>query len=308
MAVSTKPSDRSWVLLRESFYERERSCQPKANPETPAANRRQAVFAGIAAAAIAGHLLLRYALRVGGTALDFELAELPLVLALMIAGLPLVLGLLRKLSQREFDSDLLAGTSIVTSVVLHEYVAGTFVVLMLSGGQALEAYAVRSASSVLAALARRMPSVAHRREDRAIREVALPSVEVGDTLVVFPHEICTVDGTVVEGHGTMDESYLTGEPYQMSKAPGTPVLSGAVNGATALIIRADRLAEDSRYAKIMKVMRASEQSRPRLRRLADQLGSFYTPVAVAIAVAAWASAPTRRAFWRCWSWPPPVRC
>jgi heavy metal translocating P-type ATPase len=159
---------------------------------------------------------------------------------------------------------------------------------MLSGGEALEAYAVRSASSVLAALARRVPSLAHRKQDGRVADVTLEAVGIGDTLVVFPHEICPVDGTVVEGHGAMDESYLTGEPYVMSKAPGSPVLSGAVNGAAALTIRADRLAVDSRYAKIMQVMRASEQSRPRLRRLGDQLGAVYTPVAVAVALAAWA--------------------
>lgn len=100
---------------------------------------------------------------------------------------------------------------------------------------------------------------------------------------------------MVEGHGTMDESYLTGEPYLMSKAPGAAVLSGALNGDTALTIRADRPAADSRYARIMQVMRASEQSRPRLRRLGDQLGALYTPLALAIAVAAWAESfdPTR---------------
>jgi heavy metal translocating P-type ATPase len=203
--------------------------------------------------------------------------------------------LLLKLCRREFGSDLLAGISIVTSAVLGEYLAGTLVVLMLSGGEALEAYAVRSASSVLAALARRMPSVAHRKQGGQLADVALGAVAVGDTVVVFPHEICPVDGTVTEGHGVMDESYLTGEPYLMSKAPGSPVLSGAVNGETALTLRADRPAEDSRYTKIMKVMRASEQSRPRLRRLGDQLGALYTPVAVAIALAAWAvsSEPTR---------------
>jgi heavy metal translocating P-type ATPase len=104
-----------------------------------------------------------------------------------------------------------------------------------------------------------------------------------------------VDGTVLEGHGTMDESYLTGEPYLMPKAPGAAVLSGAVNGEQALTIRADRLAVDSRYARIMQVMRESEQRRPRLRRLGDQLGAIYTPVAVAVALAAWAAsgAPTR---------------
>ena len=126
-------------------------------------------------------------------------------------------------------------------------------------------------------------------------DVALDAVAVGDTLVVFPHEVCPVDGTVVEGHGVMDESYLTGEPYQMSKAPGSTVLSGAVNGDSALTIRADRLALDSRYATIMQVMQASEQGRPRLRRLGDQLGAIYTPVALAVAMVAWAVSfdPTR---------------
>jgi heavy metal translocating P-type ATPase len=200
-----------------------------------------------------------------------------------------VLDLAVKLIQREFGSDLLAGISIVTSVVLGEYLAGSLVVLMLSGGGALEAYAVRSASSVLEALARRMPSLAHQKLDAAVADVPLEKVAIGDTLVVFPHEICPVDGTLIEGHGVMDESYLTGEPYMMSKTPGSEVLSGAINGEMVLTIRAGKLAVDSRYAKIMQVMRASEQRRPRLRRLGDQLGAFYTPLAVAIALGAWAA-------------------
>jgi heavy metal translocating P-type ATPase len=212
----------------------------------------------------------------------------PLLVALVGGGIPLVLGLLVKLLRGEFGSDLLAGTSIVTSVVLEEYLAGTLVVLMLSGGEALEGYAVRSASSVLEALAKRTPSQAHRRRDDQLADVTLEQVEVGDLLVVFPHEICPVDGTVVEGHGVMDESYLTGEPYVMSKTPGSVVLSGAINGETALTIRAERRAVDSRYARIMEVMRASEQRRPRLRRLGDQLGAIYTPIALGLALLAWA--------------------
>lgn len=85
----------------------------------------------------------------------------------------------------------------------------------------------------------------------------------------------------------MDESFLTGEPYVMSKAPGAEVISGATNGEGALTVRADRLAVDSRYAKIMTVMQTSQQHRPRIRRLGDQLGAIYTPIAVTIAVAAW---------------------
>jgi heavy metal translocating P-type ATPase len=211
-----------------------------------------------------------------------------LLAVLVFGGTPLVLELALKLIKGQFGSDLLAGISIVTSALLGEYLAGALVVLMLSGGEALEAYAVRSASSVLEALARRMPSVAHRDRNGTIADVPLDEVAIADTLVIFPHEICPVDGTVIEGHGVMDESYLTGEPYKMSKTPGSEVLSGAINGETALTIRAGKLAVDSRYAKIMHVMRASEQRRPRLRRLGDQLGAFYTPLAVAIALVAWA--------------------
>jgi heavy metal translocating P-type ATPase len=255
---------------------------------TPAASRRQTLIAALAIAAIGCHLLLRFVFPTAGTVFGWPAMDIPLIVALIFGGVPLVLELLLKLLRREFGSDLLAGLAIVTSVLLHEYLAGTLVVLMLSGGEALEAYAVRSASSVLAALARRMPSVAHRKRDGRLEEATLDAVAVGDIVVVFPHEICPVDGTVIEGHGTMDESYLTGEPYLISKAPGASVLSGAVNGDAALTVRADRLAVDSRYARIMQVMRASEQGRPRLRRLGDQLGALYTPLAVAIALAAWA--------------------
>lgn len=249
-------------------------------------------IAVVAIIAMLVHLALRYGLspqplNSSGT---ISLADVPLFVALAWGGVPLVGELLWKAVRREFGSDLLAGISIVTAALLGEYLAGVLVVLMLSGGETLEQYAVRSASSVLAALAKRMPRTAHRKTDGTLQDVDLAAVVLNDTLIVFPHEICPVDGTVVEGHGQMDESYLTGEPYVLSKAPGSQVLSGAINGQSALTIRVDRLAIDSRYAKIMHIMRESEQRRPKLRRLADQLGAFYTPIAVAIALAAWYAA------------------
>ncbi|MFM8494330.1 MAG: heavy metal translocating P-type ATPase [Planctomycetia bacterium] len=218
---------------------------------------------------------------------DLTLADLPLVVMLVLGGVPLVWDLLTKLVQGTFGSDLLAGLSIVTSIVLGEYLAGVLVVLMLSGGEALESRAVSRAGDVLNALARRMPTLAHRKRATGFTDVTLEEVVVGDVLVVLPHEICPVDGTVVSGRGSMDESYLTGEPYRMAKAPGSAVLSGAINGQAALEIRTERVAGDSRYAKIMEVLKTSEERRPPLRRLADSLGAFYTPLAVAIAAVAW---------------------
>jgi len=119
--------------------------------------RRYPLIAVLAIASIATYLALRFALGV-----SVERAQWPLYIALVLGGIPIVIELLVKLVQREFGSDLLAGISIVTSVLLQEYLAGTLVVLMLSGGEAIESYAVRSAASVLRSLARRMPSVAYR--------------------------------------------------------------------------------------------------------------------------------------------------
>jgi heavy metal translocating P-type ATPase len=240
------------------------------------------VIATLAIAGIVTHLALRW-----GADVPPLVERLPLWVVLAGGGVPLVTGLVRQALRRQFGSDLLAGLSIVTAVLLGEYLAGAFVVLMLSGGQALEAFAVGRASSVLQALARRMPSVAHRQVDGRLEDVALDDVDIGDRLVVFPHEVSPVDAVVLDGTGIMDESYLTGEPFMMPKTPGSEVYSGAINGDRALTIRATRRAVDSRYARIMRVMRESEQQRPELRRLGDRLGAWYTPLAVAIAVAAW---------------------
>ena len=253
-----------------------------AESEAVHPSRKNAVITVFSIAAILVHLVLRTS---GHTSVMVR--QLPLIATLLFGGIPLVWELLGKLARRQFGSDLLAGISIVTSVLLGEYLAGSLVVLMLSGGEALENYAVRSASAVLQALAKRLPAIAHLKRESNVVDVPLDEVAVGDAVLIHPHEICPVDGLVLEGHGVMDESYLTGEPFQMSKTPGSEVLSGAINGDAMLTIRATKLAVDSRYAKIMQVMRASEHQRPRLRRLGDQLGAYYTPAALAIALAAW---------------------
>ena len=246
-------------------------------------HRKTTVIAALSVLAILVHLMLRFAFQVGPAAY-----QLPLLATLALGGIPLLYELFKKFLKREFGSDLLGGISIITSVLLGEYLAGSIIVLMLAGGEALESYALRSASSVLAALAKRMPSIAHRKEDGQITDVALVDIVVGDTLVIYPHDICPVDGEVIEGHGVMDESYLTGEPFQMRKTSGSTVISGAINGESALTIRATQRAADSRYAKIMVVMRESEEKRPQLRRLGDRLGAIYTPIAVTVAILAWA--------------------
>lgn len=244
--------------------------------------RKESYIAILAVTSISIHLLLKYELKVPPSASQF-----PLYVALAAGGAPLLWDLSKKAWRRDFGSDLLAGISILTSVLLGEYLVGVIVVLMLSGGTALEHYATRRASRVLEVLAKRLPRIAHRKSETGVSDIDVGEIAIGNRLVIFPHEVCPVDGTVVEGHGSMDEAYLTGEPFGISKAPGAEVISGAINDDTALTIVATKLPVDSRYAKIMSVMEVSEQNRPRLRRLGDRLGAWYTPVAIAIAIVSW---------------------
>jgi heavy metal translocating P-type ATPase len=243
---------------------------------------RETYIAIVTAIAIASHLILKYL-----THLPRLAYLVPLFVALAVGGIPILMTLGKKLWVRQFGSDLLAGISILASVLMGQYLVGAIIVLMLSGGAALEQFATRRASSVLDALAKRMPQIAHRKRGTSVEDVALDQVHISDELIVLPHEICPVDGVVLEGRGVMDESYLTGEPFEISKTPGSRVLSGAINGDMALTIEAEKLAVDSRYAKIMQVMEQTQEKRPQLRRIGDQLGAWYTPLAVGLAGLTW---------------------
>lgn len=219
--------------------------------------------------------------------LNTPYSNIPLQAVIVAGGLPLLAQIAMKLLKGDFGADLMAIIALMTAAILGEYLAGVLIIIMLSGGQALEFYAMRKASSVLRALSARMPAIAHRKTADGVEDIALDAIRIGDQIVIYPHETAPVDGTVTEGHGSMDESYLTGEPYTITKAVGANVLSGAINGNDVLTIRAEKLAVDSRYAQIMSVMQDAEQKRPTMRRIGDQIGAIFAPLALLVAVAAW---------------------
>ena len=227
--------------------------------------------------AIALHFLL----------INTPFSHFPLVAMIVAGGIPLLIQIAGKLLKGNFGADLMAIIALITAAILGEYLAGVLIIIMLAGGQALEFYAMRKASSVLRALSERMTSTAHRKNGESVDDIALDQIKIGDEIVIYPHETAPVDGTVIEGHGSMDESYLTGEPYSVTKAIGADVLSGAINGDAVIIIRAEKLALDSRYSQIMSVMQDAEQKRPTMRRIGDQIGAAFAPIALIVALAAW---------------------
>lgn len=242
----------------------------------------QAVISLACLVAIALHFLLKiFPEEIFGIAIS----DIPLFAIIAIGGLPLLTQIAIRALNKNLGADLLAFIAMIVAVWLGEYLAATLIVLMLASGQALEEYATHKASFVLEALAKRMPTTVHLKNGKDVEDVAAEKIKIGDLLVIYPHETSPVDGIVVEGFGNMDEAYLTGEPYQISKAPGSNVLSGAINGEAVLTIRAEKLPQDSRYAKIVEVMQDAQQQRPNLRRLGDQIGAIFAPIALVIAFA-----------------------
>lgn len=213
---------------------------------------------------------------------------LPILIAAVLVGIPLLIAIVKDAVKLRMGADVLGLMAMVTGAVMQEWLVVGIIALMVSGGEALESAASLRASQILAALAQRSPTIAHRVDvDGTLHDVSVDQIDVDDLVVVLPHEICPVDGMVIEGRGAMDESFLTGEPYVVPKAPGSTVMSGAINSTVAMRVRATTRAEDSRYAQIVGVLTQAEQERPPIRRLADRLGAAYTLIAVAIAVLGW---------------------
>lgn len=242
---------------------------------------RDGIIATATLVAIIIHLILRYALGLEAP------ADWPLMALTLIAGVPLTIDVIKGAIAARGGADLLAAVSIVSAALLGEWLVAAIIVLMLSGGEALEEAASAKASSTLKALAQRSPSIAHRETPDGLVDIHANDIAVGDEIIVLAHELCPVDGVVVSGRGSMDESFLTGEPYVIPKSSGSAVISGAVNGDTALKVRAERLAQDSRYAQIVGVLKEAEENRPPMRRLADRLGAWYTLVALSLGALGW---------------------
>jgi len=161
-------------------------------------------------------------------------------------------------------------------------------------GQVLELRARRRTGDAIVALLGLAPKTARRiAADGSEHEVDLAQVAVGDRLRVRPGEKIPVDGIVLEGHGTVDESMLTGEPMPVEKGPGARVTGGTVNGTTGLIVRAERVGADTVLAQIVRVVGKAQRSRAPVQALADRIAAVFVPAVIAIALitfAAWAIA------------------
>jgi heavy metal translocating P-type ATPase len=206
----------------------------------------------------------------------------------LIATGPLLWEMVKTLRGGEYGIDLLAATAIITSVILHEYWAAMIIVLMLTGGEALEDYAEARAKVELSSLLERKPKQAHLLKGRKTIDVAVDSIHKGDKLIIKPGEVVPVDAVILEGSASFDESSLTGESLPVDKNVGDEILSGSINVDSVVTVRALRPEAESQFEQIVKLVRSAASSQSPFVRLADRYSIPFTVVAFIIAGGAWA--------------------
>ena len=176
-----------------------------------------------------------------------------------IIALIMFWGMVKTIRSGNFGVDLLAITAVVATLAVGQYWAAMIVLLMLTGGDALESYAATKASSELKQLLENAPTTAHRMVDGHVEDVDVEAVQVGETILVKPQEVVPVDGTVLAGESLVDEASLTGESKPVAKNAGSDIMSGTVNGDAALTVNVTQRAEDSQYQGIIKLVKESDR-------------------------------------------------
>ena len=204
------------------------------------------------------------------------------IIALIMFG-----GMVKTIRSGNFGVDLLAITAVVATLAVSQYWAAMIVLLMLTGGDALESYAATKASSELKQLLENAPTTAHRLVDGHVEDVDVDAVQVGETILVKPQEVVPVDGTVLEGESLVDEASLTGESKPVAKNAGSDIMSGTINGDSALTVKVMQRAEDSQYQGIIKLVKESEARPAHFVRMADRYAVPFTLVAYVIAGLGW---------------------
>lgn len=204
-----------------------------------------------------------------------------------LLALSMLVGMVKTLRSGQYGVDLLAIMAVIATLAVSEYWAAMVILVMLTGGDALEDYAAQKANSELKSLLDNSPQIAHLVNKKGIQDVAVNQVQLDQLILVKPGELVPIDGELVEGDGEFNESSLTGEARPVYKTNGDLVMSGSINGDEAVTLKVIHLAADSQYQQLVKLVKEAEAKPAHFVRLADRYAVPFTIMAILIAGISW---------------------
>lgn len=237
-------------------------------------------------AALAGAVLL-----VAGWLLAWAQSELSrwcYLVAALVAGLPIFSECVENLRERRISMEVLVTLAITASLLIGEYHAGAVVAVLMLAGSVLEQMTVARAKSALTTLLCMMPETALVRKDGEEREVPIGQLQIGDRIIVRVGERVPVDGVIMAGESTLDESAITGESMPVDKTVGDKVFAGSLNLTGVLEVRAQRVGDETTLGRIVRLVEEAQASQAPTQRLVDRYARWSVPASILLAFVVWA--------------------
>ena len=206
----------------------------------------------------------------------------------IISGIPmLLLALTRLIREKWISSALLIAIAMVASLLIGEIFAAGEVAWIMALGALLEDWTVERAKKGLRNLINLTPQTGRRIRDGVVEVIPVDDIELGDTLRILPGESVPVDGEIISGTSSLDQSIMTGESLPVDKEVGDEVFCGTMNMYGAIDIRATSLGENSSLQKLIDLVKAADEKQAPTQRIADKWATWLVPVALIIAIVAW---------------------
>ncbi len=216
---------------------------------------------------------------------DSRIAIVAFIASYLVAGYSHLITAIKNLvALRPFDETLLMTVATIGAVAMGEWSEACLVMILFGMGELLEDFAVARSQKSISALLDLKPDFANLLRDGEIVSVAPGEVAIGDSFVVRPFERVPLDGIVVDGESTLDNSMLTGESIPVSVSAGSEVLSGCINNSGALTLKATKAYADSTVSKIIKLTEQAAKNKAKSERFITKFSRVYTPIVVGLAV------------------------
>ena len=206
------------------------------------------------------------------------------VLAALVGGFKTFRLGLRSLRTGEFDMNALMTIGVAGAMLIGEWAEAGLIAFLYSVSNWLEAATMQRTRNAIKALVDIAPKVALVRRGGTELEVSVEDVEIGDTLLVKPGEKIAMDGEVLTGASSVNQAPITGESIPVSKAPGSEVFAGSINGSGALEVRVTKRVEDTTLARIIHMVEEAQGERAEVQSFVDRFARRYTPIVLVAAV------------------------
>lgn len=221
------------------------------------------------------------------TLFSLPIAEILIDLFGIYMAISMLIEMLQTIKEGNWGVDILAIIAIVSTMIVGDYWAAWMILIMFTGGESLEDYATGQADRELRALLQNTPRIAHKLVNGKVEDVKVDDLKIGDVVLIKPGNQVPVDGEIIKGSSSFDQSSLTGESVPVDKTVGDKLMSGSLNGDSAVEMKVTTLAKDSEYQSIVALVKTSQAKPAKFVKMADRYAVPFTIISLVIGIAAW---------------------